>query len=255
MKLLQKTMLLVCCSSSMAVLANDFSFDRPGTGFGTGITPVGRLAWEQSLPSVNYQQSTLEGDRQKNLTLNGDVLLRTGLASGLELQLGWDGPAWSQTKYRGQTHEKSGNGDVSIALKKAIDLNDDKMSMAVLARAQIATGNDEFSAHDDIYTVGSSLDYKFNDLVNTGISMYYEVQNSDWSVTAVPNINYKIAGKLSGFSEFVYRKQESQAYQYSLGQGLIYSLNDRAQLDASIAVQLNGDDRDYKAGLGFAYLF
>lgn len=43
-------------------------------------------------------------------------------------------------------------------------------------------------------------------------------KNSNWAVTAIPTINYKIAGKLSGYSEFVYRKAESQDYQYGLEQ-------------------------------------
>ena len=30
------------------------------------------------------------------------MLFRTGLADGLELQLGWQGPAWAQTKRAGK---------------------------------------------------------------------------------------------------------------------------------------------------------
>ncbi len=30
------------------------------------------------------------------------MLFRTGLADGLELQLGWQGPAWTQTKRAGK---------------------------------------------------------------------------------------------------------------------------------------------------------
>ena len=37
--------------------------------------------------------------------------------------------------------------------------------MAVLAEAIIATGNDEFTAHDDIYSLSSAVAYKYNDLV------------------------------------------------------------------------------------------
>ena len=55
--------------------------------------------------------------------------------------------------------------------------------MAVLAEAIIATGNDEFTAHDDIYSLSSAVAYKYNDLVGTSITMRYEVQNSNWAVT------------------------------------------------------------------------
>lgn len=228
---------------STATFAAEFSFDRPGSGIGTGITPVGHLAWEQGLPSVSYQEGTVDGVKDKTLTLNADILLRTGLADGLELQLGWQGPVWQQYKHAGTKKETNGLGDVSIGLKKAINLKDDRLTMALLAEAIIATGNDEFTNQDDIYSLTSAVAYKFSDLVGTSITMRYEAQNSDWAVTAIPTIDYKIAGKLSGFSEFVYRKAESQDYEYGLGTGLVYSLNDRAQLDASIGVDLNGDQK------------
>ena len=41
--------LCVAAGFSMNAMAADFSFDRPGSGIGTGITPVGQLAWEQGL--------------------------------------------------------------------------------------------------------------------------------------------------------------------------------------------------------------
>jgi len=241
-----------CASHAMAA---DFSFDRPGAGFGTGITPVGKLAWEQGLPSASYSEARVDGQKVKTTTLNADMLFRTGLAEDLELQLGWQGPAWSQTKAAGRRIEEHGLGDVSIGLKKAIDLNDDKLSMAVLAEAILATGNDEFSNGDDIYSLSSAVAYDYNDLISTSLTMRYEVKNSDWAVSAVPTIEYKIAGTLSGFSEFVFRKAESEEKEYALGTGLIYAVNDRLQLDASVGVDLNGAYKGYQSGLGVSYLF
>lgn len=255
-KLKQLSLILSVTTLSMSAMASDFSFDRPGTGFGTGITPVGKLAWEQGLPSANYVESRdSSGVLYKGLSLNADTLLRTGLGKNTELQLGWAGPIWTQVKSQGRTVEDDGLGDVSIGVKHRVDLDDDKLSLAVLAQAIIATGNKGFSLEKDIYTVGSAIDYQYNDLVNTGISMYYEAQGSDWSITAVPTINYQIAGKLSGFSELVYRKKESVDNQYSLGTGLIYAFNDRTQFDASVGVDLDGRDRAYNAGLGVSFLF
>ncbi len=37
--------------------------------------------------------------------------------------------------------------------------------------------------------------------------------------------------------------------------GVIYALNDRTQLDASVGVHLDGADKSYHAGLGMAFLF
>ena len=254
MKKLNALTFVAASMLASTTFAAEFSFDRPGAGIGTGITPVGQLAWEQGLPTVSYQEQNIEGVKDKTLTLNGDMLLRTGLANGLELQLGWQGPVWQQHKRAGFKTETDGLGDVSIGLKKAIDLKDDRLSMAVLAEAIIATGNDEFTAHDDIYSLTSAVAYEFSDLIGTSITMRYEAQNSNWAVTAIPTIDYKIAGKLSGYSEFIYRKAESQDYQYGLGTGLVYAINDRAQLDASVGVDLDGDVRSYNGGLGVSVL-
>ena len=240
---------------SSYTLATDFSFDRPGAGFGTGITPVGQLAWEQGLPSASYQESHENGQKVKQLTLNGDMLLRTGLAKNLELQLGWQGPAWTKTKVGGRSVEEDGLGDVSIGLKQAIDLNDDKLSMAVLLQALIATGNDGFSEEDDIYSLATAVNYQYSELLKTGINMRYDVQNSDWAITAIPNIQYRLNDQWSGFSELVYRKAESQDNEYGLTSGVIYALNERTQLDASVGVDLDGADKSYRAGLGMAFLF
>ncbi|MDH1690694.1 transporter [Acinetobacter junii] len=255
MKKLNALIFVAASMLASTTFAAEFSFDRPGAGIGTGITPVGQLAWEQGLPTVSYQEQNIEGVKDKTLTLNGDMLLRTGLANGLELQLGWQGPVWQQHKRAGFKTETDGLGDVSIGLKKAIDLKDDRLSMAVLAEAIIATGNDEFTAHDDIYSLTSAVAYEFSDLIGTSITMRYEAQNSNWAVTAIPTIDYKIAGKLSGYSEFIYRKAESQDYQYGLGTGLVYAINDRTQLDASVGVDLDGDVRSYNGGLGVSVLF
>ena len=255
MKKFQVLGLIAASIMTTATFAAEFSFDRPGSGIGTGITPVGHLVWEQGLPSVSYQEGTVDGVKDKTLTLNADMLLRTGLADGLELQLGWQGPVWQQHKYAGMKKETNGLGDVSIGLKKAINLKDDRLTMALLAEAIIATGNDEFTAHDDIYSLTSAVAYELSDLVGTSITMRYEAQNSDWAVTAVPTIDYKIAGKLSGFSEFIYRKAESQDYEYGLGTGLVYAINDRAQVDASVGIDLNGSGKSYNGGFGVSVLF
>lgn len=255
MKIMQTTTLLMMASLSMGTWAAEFSFDRPGSGFGTGITPVGHVAWEQGLPSATYDEQYVDGLKVRTLNLSGNMLLRSGLNEDTELQLGWQGLSWTKTKSAGQTRETDGLGDVSIGVKKAINLKDEQLTMAVLAQVQLATGNPGFSAEDDIYSLSSALAYRYSDLITTAMTMRYEMQDREWAVTAVPSIQYKIAGNWSGFSEFVYRKAESQPNETSLASGVMYALNDRAQLDASVGVSLSGERPDYHGGLGVSFLF
>lgn len=243
--------LIALAGCSAQLFAADFEFDRPGEGLSTGITPVGNVAWEQGLPTARYSKS---GD-QTATTLSADMLLRTGLSDDLELRLGWAGPTWTQVKSNGQTEEDDGLGDVSIGLKKAIDLDDDKLSMALLAEAIIATGNAGFTNEEDIYSLGSVVSYQYNDLVSTALTMRYEWQDSNWAVSAIPSLGYRITDRWSGYSELIYRKAESVDNQYVLGTGVMYALNDRVQLDANVGVDLDGADRSYFSGLGFSVLF
>lgn len=243
--------LIALAGCSAQLFAADFEFDRPGEGLSTGITPVGNVAWEQGLPTARYSKS---GD-QTATTLTADMLLRTGLSDDLELRLGWAGPTWTQVKSNGQTEEDDGLGDVSIGLKKAIDLDDDKLSMALLAEAIIATGNAGFTNEEDIYSLGSVVSYQYNDLVSTALTMRYEWQDSNWAVSAIPSLGYRITDRWSGYSELIYRKAESVDNQYALGTGVMYALNDRVQLDANVGVDLDGADRSYFSGLGFSVLF
>lgn len=243
--------LIALASCSAQIFAADFEFDRPGEGLGTGITPVGKVAWEQGLPTVQYSDS----GEQTITRLNADMLLRTGIAKDLELRLGWDGPGWKQVKSNGQTDDEDGLGDISIGLKKAIDLDDDRLSMALLAEAIIATGNAGFSNEEDIYSLSSAVSYQYNELVSTAITMRYEWQDSHWAVVAVPSLGYQIKDRWSGYSELVYRKAEGVNNEYALGTGVMYALNDRVQLDASVGVDLNSIDRSYFSGLGLSVLF
>lgn len=243
--------LIALASCSAQIFAADFEFDRPSEGLSTGITPVGKVAWEQGLPTVQYSDS----GEQTITRLNADMLLRTGIAKDLELRLGWDGPGWKQVKSNGQTDDEDGLGDISIGLKKAIDLDDDKLSMALLAEAIIATGNAGFSNEEDIYSLSSAVSYQYNELVSTAITMRYEWQDSHWAVVAVPSLGYQIKDRWSGYSELVYRKAEGVNNEYALGTGVMYALNDRVQLDASVGVDLNSIDRSYFSGLGLSVLF
>ena len=53
MKTLQTLSLMAFSMMASTAFANDFSFERPGEGISTGITPVGQLAWEQGLSLIH----------------------------------------------------------------------------------------------------------------------------------------------------------------------------------------------------------
>lgn len=235
--------------------ADAFGFDRPGAGLGTDIVPKGHLAWEQSLPSASYDDYSVDGEKHSVLTVQGDMLARIGLGSDVEFRVGWDGPIWQKEKLGANSTETHGVGDVTLGIKKAINTHDDAFKWALLAQVNLANGDDEFTVDKEIYTLGSAISYQFNDSVSTGMTMYYDYQDGDLAWSAIPSLQYKIVGNLSGFSEYVYRKQESQHKESILNNGLIWSVKDNLQLDASIGYSFNRENPRLNAGLGVAYLF
>lgn len=255
MNIAQSTALILACVAASHVSAGEFNFDRPGAGFSTSTTPVGQVAWEQSLPSYSYREALVDGDVEKTQRFTADTLLRSGISPSMELQLGFVGASWRKVQLLGNERRDSGLGDVSIGFKKAIDLKDDKLALALLGEAIIATGNDQFSNQDDIYRISSALSYQLDDILQTSLTMRYAAQDRNWSFSAIPTISYRIAGKWSGFSELVYSKPESEDVQYALGTGVIYNFNERTQADFSIATNLNGSRPAYRADLGFGFLF
>lgn len=233
-----------------------FEFDRPGEGISTSTTPVGQVAWEQGLPTLHYSEASNEiGQKVRTTSLNADVLLRTGLTDSLELQLGWAGPSWTQVKVAGERFHDEGLGDISVALKKSVNLNDDRLSMAVMAKADLATGEKNFTNGEDIYSISTALSYQYENLITTAMNMRYEYEDHNWALVAIPSIGYQLSDKWAGFSEFVYRKAESQDYESRLTTGVLYALNERVQLDASVGVDLNTVEKSYRSGLGIAFLF
>lgn len=245
----------LCVGMASASHVFAFEFDRPGEGMGTSITPVGQVAWEQGLPNAQYQEYKVNGQQVRSTQLNADVLLRTGLTDNLEVQLGWDGPMWSQTKLNGQRFEDNGLGDMSIALKHAFDLDDEKLSFAIMAKALLATGQSGFSEEEDIYSLASAVSYELDDILTTSITMQYAWQDGDWTAAAIPALSYRLSERWSGFSEWIYRKTEGQDYQSRLGSGVLYAWNERVQLDASVGFDIDRGPKGYSTGLGFSMLF
>ena len=241
--------------SSSVLMANPFEADRMTQGFSTSIVPKGQLAWEQALPTATYDEERVNGVKQQVTTVQGDTLLRLGIGHGTELRLGWDGPIWQQYKNGAVKTEVDGVGDLQLGVKKSIDLPDEKLTWALLAQVHLATGDDEFTTDEEIYTLASALQYQFDENLVTGLTMSYDYQDGDLAVTAVPSLRYPISANVSGITEYVFRKAEHQHYESSIHTGVFWSITDKLQADATLGYGLNKQVPDFNLGLGLAYLF
>lgn len=238
----------IAVSSSFAA---GVDFDLAGNNLSTSIVPMQHMVWEQTIPNVRYNR--VEGG--SSLVLQSEMLARIGVGHDAELRLGWDGPLWQRVTINGQSSTDKGTGDATVGLKKSLATNDDRLKWALLAQVNLATGDNGFTVDQPIYTLGSSLEYQYAPAIQTGITMYYDVQHGDWAWSAVPNISYKINDKWSVAADLQYRKQESQAEQWHINDSLSYNFKDNLQLTASLGYGFGAQDDQYSGGLSIGYLF
>ncbi len=253
--LMRVAIVLAMGSITQMSQAGNFEFDRPGDGFSTSVVPKGHFALELALPDASYDERRDDGVDYSTVTVQGRILERIGVGANTELRIGWDGPIWQKQKVDMYEDEEHGKGDVVVGIKKAIDTQDDNFTWALLAQAKLSTSDDDFSIDDDIYTLGSSISYKNSDMISTGMTMYYDLQDSDMAWSAIPSIQYKLGENVTGFSEYVYRKQESKHRENSMNTGVKWAVKDRLQLDASVGYSFNRQNPRFSAGFGLSYLF
>ena len=105
---------LALAAQSSAAEAPDFCTDRPGLETGTCVMPAGVIQLETSL--ADWTTDRADSVRTRQWTL-GDSVLRFGIGSASEIQLGWTPWIRVTTRGGGTRESASGIGDASLAYK------------------------------------------------------------------------------------------------------------------------------------------
>lgn len=250
---------LACASqaqaNSTAVLPS-FAFERYASGHNASITPKAEVVWQQALATANYDEIKLNNEKIEITNVQTDGGLRIGVGHDAEVRLGWQGWQWQRTENPQTQQREHQVGDMSIGIKKRL-LKDDDLHWAVLAQADLATGQRKLqdTERHHRYQLISAVDYHYNDLVQTSMTMKYAYQNKDLSFTTVPAIRYKIGDYTTGYAEYVGQKNEGQKWQSRVNQGILLNVTDNAQIDAWVGYGFSESLPRYHAGLGFSYRF
>jgi hypothetical protein len=147
-------LLLALAAKASAPEAQDFCTDRPGLETGTCVMPAGVIQLETSL--ADWTTDAADGVRTRQIIL-GDSVVRFGVGSASEIQLGWT--PWTrvttrplhQTDGGGARESASGIGDASLAYKVRLTRADaplalDLMPFAKLPLAKRPIGNRRLEA-------------------------------------------------------------------------------------------------------------
>ncbi len=229
-------------SSATLLAAEPVSFDRPGIGFGTQVLSAGQFSWEQGLPDFSR-------DRQESglmLSYSANTLLRFGLGSALELQLG----SSLLNQQRGYANE-SGAGDSSLALKMNLPALFPDMDWALRATYQHPTGQAPFSAESSSRSLAVSVAHSFS--AGRSLAFFLERSNSaqenSWSFS--PSYTFYSGETVSAYTELGW--SDDPEVGTTAGGGAVWRLNRHWQFDLWLLRGLSSHAADWQTGFGISW--
>ncbi len=229
-------------------------FDRPGLLFATDTTPQDRFILEQGLPDF-----ILHDEGNTDITYFAlNSLLRYGIASDWELQLGMAPFASLDIDSPGGEFSETGYTDMRIGAKR--NLNDELgkslggADVAFLGGITLSTGDDFFTADDEIFDLG--------------LTANWGLQQSEGTVGALVQLtsggvqdNLLIAGAYSAplarhSSYYVEAGITSGDTDGSvIGGGVAWNPMKDMQLDVYLRAGASGDAPDLQGGFGISIYF
>jgi hypothetical protein len=228
------------------------AFDRPGIAFSPTTLEPGTFSWEQGLPDVSRDS----GDGNSSTVYSADTLLRIGLADHLEMQLGSAIYNRGNFATRGSpNHHAQGFGDSSVAVKYSLPDMPSNMAWGLLGKVTIATGNDEFTADETQYFVGSSTSWSLDNDKSVGLFAGVNHMTDQDSITVSPNFSMALGATVSGYVEAGLTHNDHGNNNYVAGFGVAWMITPVVQLDASADWGLTPESNDFTGGVGVSVFF
>lgn len=164
---------LAAFAPALAAEARDLCPDRPGLGTPTCTVEPGRVVLEFGL--ADWTRDSDAGQRSDTI-LTGDALLRVGLTSSLEAQIGWTalGTVRERDRASGSVEHVTRAGDMRLALRQNLRNPDGTgFSLAVMPYATLPVGGRVIGAGD----------------WGAGLSMPLSVEAGEVSIAITPHVD------------------------------------------------------------------
>ncbi|HEX7339404.1 MAG TPA: transporter [Rhodanobacteraceae bacterium] len=216
-------------------------YDRPGLGFTPATLQAGDVTWEQGLPDFSHDHgSTL---------YSADSLLRVGLGSDYELQVG---TSWNHFSAPG--HALSGWGSTSAGIKFAPQTCGN-FSWGLLGNVTFTDGSRAFGNRDRQYQAGAAFNWQLHS--GDAVGAYLEADHvaGDNSALAAVNYGHNFSARLAGYLEAGWQWQDHFGNGSMAGAGVTYMATPNVQLDASFRHRLDGNADQWEGGVGVSVFF
>lgn len=226
-------------------------FDRPGLGFSTNPMNAGQFGYEQGLPDWSLNKDAGVTTRVSTF----DSLLRLGVGSDLELQLG--GSPYNSLRQTGDgpAQTSQGHGDTSLGLKWAPHSSSEVWTWGLLGTLEFNDGAPDFRSEQRVYTLGLVADQKFSEQVDVSYFVQWQRSGGKDNYLVAPDYNYQVNDLFGFYVEAAILRDANHRYGSQAGGGITFAPLPRLQFDTWFRHRLGGRAAEWEAGLGVAMYF
>ncbi|PZU59089.1 MAG: transporter [Sphingobium sp.] len=259
--------LCVAASAPTVALADDlrpFCADRPGLGTPPCIVDDGHLIVETGIADWTRED---DPDARTDTLSGGDLLLRYGLDTMTEAQIGWTafGHVRSRDKATGAVERMTGTGDVTLAVRRSLSHPDgDGFSAAVMPYATLPVGGRAIGAGTVTAGLLVPVSYSLTGGVQLALTPSVEASADEdrhgrhLSYGTVVSVEMDLADAVSATVEYQAtrdRDPSGHATQSLAAIALAVQPSDAVQLDLGAVMGLNHARADVEIYAGIARRF
>jgi opacity protein-like surface antigen len=243
--------------------ARDLCPDRPGLG-----TPACTVAAGDVVAELGIADWTLEkdGGRRTDSWAFGDALLRAGLTSSLEVQVGWTmlGHVRERDRTTGETARLTRTGDVTLALRQNLRNPDGSgFSVAAMPYVTLPLGGAGVGAGD--WGAGLIVPVSFElGALSVGLTPHVDAavdadgDGRHLAFGSVAGLGFDLSDTVSAAVEVSFsrdRDPAGRATEWLAGFSAGWQPGADSQWDAGVNVGLNRDSPDLQLYAGYARRF
>lgn len=236
--------------------------DRPDFTESTETIPKGHFQIEAGY-TFTYNS---EDDLRTTDHTAPELLVRIGLDDRLELRLGWDGYAWSDSQFRDgrSTGSRSTQDaiDMSFGVKiKLFDQEGDRPHLGIIAGFSMPTGADGGTSGDVdpelVLLWAYDVSDDFSIAGNVGIAAPTEDGDRFTQTSASLSFAFTLSEKWGAYAEYfgIYPISDDGHDAHFFNGGFTYLINKDLQLDVRAGFGINEEAPDFFTGAGVSWRF
>jgi len=256
--------LLAATGIAEAQEARPLCADRPGLGTPACTVDPGRTVIELGGADWTLDQ---DGTQRSDTLMAGDLLIRHGLSSNLEVQAGWTafGTARTRDKVTGAVARNSGVGDVTLAARYNLSNPDGSgFSAAIMPYTTLPTGGEAIGAGDWGAGLIIPISYSLNDTIGIALTPAIDAavdgdrNGRHLAYGSVIGLSAALSDTVSSALEVQMTRDEDpvgHTTQALAGLSFAWVSGDNLQIDAGAVAGLNAASPDLELYLGITRRF